>query len=110
MAASDTAVHYSTHEQRGQEAMEAAGILPNCKGCAGHDHWKPYWAYEGFCHALCNAHHLRERRYCEESTGHGWPIALRRWLVEGQEAVAAAQTAGRDAVRPRAGRDPPQTR
>jgi len=100
VAARDTAVHYRTHEKRGQAAMEAAGILPNFTGCAVHDHWKPYWAYEGFSHALCNAHHLRELRYFEESTGHGWPIALRRWLVEGKEAVAAAQTEGRDAVDP----------
>jgi transposase len=100
VAASETAVHYSTHEKRGQEAMEAAGILPNFKGCAVHDHWKPYLAYEGVSHALCNAHHLRELRYFEERTGHWWPIALRRLLVEGKEAVAAAQAEGRDAVDP----------
>lgn len=41
-AYSETAFNYSTDEKRGQEAMEAAGILPSFKGCAVHDHWKPY--------------------------------------------------------------------
>ena len=71
--------------------MDAAGILPNFKGIAVHDHWKPYWHYPDCSHALCNAHHLRELRYCEELTGQLWPVELRNLLVEGKKAVAAAQ-------------------
>ena len=77
VAASSASVYYTVHAKRGQEAMDAAGLLPAFKGCAVHDHWKPYWHYGG-THALCNAHHLRELRYCEEATGHFWPAALRR--------------------------------
>jgi len=50
--------------------------------------------------SLCNAHHLQELRYCEELTGHFWPVELRRILVEGKEAVAEARAAGQTAVEP----------
>ena len=95
VAATERAVHDSTHEKRGREAMDAAGILPGFQGGAVHDHWKPYFGYDAFSHALCNAHHLRERRAVEESTGHWWPVALRRLLIEGKKAVTAAQEEGR---------------
>jgi transposase len=100
VAATGTAVHYTVHAKRGQEAMEAAGILPDFRGHAVHDHWKSYWAYRGCSHSLCNAHHLRELRYCEELTGHFWPIAARRLLIEGKEAVAEARAAGKTALEP----------
>ena len=100
VAASAEAVHYRTHAKRGREAMDAAGILPGFQGCAVHDHWRPYFGYNGFSHALCNAHHLRELRAMEESTGHWWPVALRRLLIEGKQAVAAAKEQGRQALEP----------
>jgi transposase len=80
--------------------MDAAGILPSFHGCAVHDHWKPYWGYHHLTHALCNAHHLRELRYFEEATGHFWPVALRRILVEGKNAVAEAKANGHPALAP----------
>lgn len=100
VGACERAVHYSTHPKRGQEAMEAAGILPAFKGCAVHDHWKSYWHYSQATHALCNAHHLRELLYLAESTGHWWPVALRRVLLEGLEAVKQAQAQTRTALDP----------
>lgn len=100
VAASADAVYYTTHPRRGQEAMTAAGILPHFAGIAVHDHWKPYWHYRPAGHALCNAHHLRELRYFEASTGHWWPVAVRRLLVEGKEAVAHAQAEQRTALDP----------
>jgi transposase len=91
-------VHYSIHEKRGYLAMDAAGILPRFIGIAVHDHWKPYWHYNDCRHALCNAHHLRELRYCEQLTGGRWAIELRHLLVEGKKAVAASQVEGKNAV------------
>lgn len=91
-------VHYSVHEKRGYLAMDAAGILPDFTGIAVHDHWKPYWHYSDCCHALCNAHHLRELRYCEQLTGGVWAVELRHLLVEGKKAVAAAQAEGQTAL------------
>ena len=100
VAATEQAVYYSTHEKRGREAMDAAGILPGFQGCAVHDHWKPYFGYTTLSHALCNAHHLRELRAVEDATGHWWPVALRGLLIEGKQAVTAAQQAGRQALEP----------
>lgn len=57
--------HYSVHEKRGQIAIDEIGILPELKGIACHDHWKPYFNYDAE-HALCNAHHLRELSYLEK--------------------------------------------
>jgi transposase len=96
----EAAVHYSVHARRGQEAMEAAGILPGFTGHAVHDNWKPYWGYTACTHSLCNAHHLRELRYCEELTEQFWPIHLRHILVEGKQAVATARAEGKDALEP----------
>jgi transposase len=100
VAASPSAVHYTTHPHRGQEAMEEAGILPVFEGCALHDHWKSYWHYTDATHALCNAHHLRELLYFEESTGHWWPVAVRRLLLEGKEAVTRAHAEKRETLDP----------
>ncbi len=99
-AATGTAVHYTAHPKRGREAMDAAGILPGFQGIAVHDHWKPYRVYTHCSHALCNAHHLRELNYCEELTGHWWPVGLRRVLLDAKDAVAAARAAGQTALEP----------
>ncbi len=100
VAATEQSVYYTVHAKRGQEAMDAAGILPHFQGNAVHDHWKSYWFYTQCSHSLCNAHHLRELHYCEELTGHFWPLELRHILVEGKEAVAEARAAGQTAVEP----------
>ena len=96
VGACERAVHYSTPPKRGQEAMEAVGILPFFKGCAVHDHWKSYWHYREATHALCNAHHLRELLYLAQLTGHWWPVVL----LEGLEAVKQAQAQKRTALDP----------
>jgi transposase len=94
-ATTATAAHYTAHPLRGHGAMDAAGILPGFRGVAVHDRWKPCWHYGGCAHALRNA---RDLRYCEESTGHFWPAALRRLLAEGKQAVALAQAEGKTAL------------
>jgi transposase len=48
------------HRKRGQEAIDAAGVLPHFTGIAVHDAFAPYARYTGATHALCNAHLLRE--------------------------------------------------
>ncbi|MEZ5448333.1 MAG: IS66 family transposase [Thiolinea sp.] len=94
VAATDSAVHYSTHPKRGTKGMDAAGILPAFTGIAVHDCWQPYWHYPDISHALCNAHLLRELNYVDQLTGQAWPVALRNVLVDGKKAVKAALEAG----------------
>ncbi len=86
---------YTIHPKRGVEAMTAAGVLPEFKGHAVHDHWVPYFHFTQATHSLCSAHLLRELRYFEEATdGHRWPVRLREILVDGKKAVEAARAEG----------------
>lgn len=78
------------HEKRGQDAMNAFGILPNFKGVAMHDHWTPYLGYK--CdHALCNAHHLRELTFAWEQDGQRWAKNMHRLLLKMKEDVGKAE-------------------
>lgn len=79
------------HAQRGHEAMDAIGILPQFTGTLVHDHWKPYYRYQ-CAHALCNAHHLRELTYAEEIEGQQWAKALRELLLEINGAIEKSET------------------
>ena len=56
----DLWTHLYPHNNRGNEATDEIGILPEFKGILCHDHWKAYYAYQDCKHSLCNAHHLRE--------------------------------------------------
>lgn len=98
VAATSNAVYYSVHTTRGQGGIDAANILPQFTGCAVHDHWRAYWRYAQATHALCNAHHLRELLYVAELTGHDWPLAIKKLLIEGKKAVELAQAQGLMAV------------
>ena len=62
---------YFAHKKRGSEAMDAAGVLPEFKGCAVHDFWNSYLNYD--CdHAFCNAHLLRELIFLWEEHKQTW--------------------------------------
>lgn len=72
--------YYFAHSKRGSEAMDAMGILPDYKGVAIHDFWKPYHKYE--CqHSLCNAHLLRELTGASENCNQLWPKMMADMLM-----------------------------
>ena len=48
---------YRVHDQRGREAMDARGVLPQFQGRLIHDCWGPYFQYDCL-RELCNAHLL----------------------------------------------------
>lgn len=81
-ASTDQWTYFSSHRKRGQEAMDAADILPDFKGVLCHDHWKPYYQYKSCQHALCNAHHLREQERAWEQDNQAWARLLQNLLKE----------------------------
>lgn len=81
VASSQTATFYTMHAKRGQEAMDAACILPKFQGIAIHDHWFPYFAYKQLKHGLCNAHHLRELLYVHEQEKERWAKGMHDLLI-----------------------------
>ena len=83
---------YGAHDKRGKIAMEDFGILPIFKGVAVHDGWASYRDY-ACTHALCNAHHLRELIFLEETTEQTWPRKMIAFLLRAKDHADAAKLA-----------------
>nr|WP_036716603.1 IS66 family transposase [Paenibacillus darwinianus] len=98
VASTDQYTYYFHHAKRGQEAMDAAGVLPNFQGNAIHDAWAPYFHYDQCHHALCNAHHLRELIFVLEQEKPSWAKAMINLLLEAKAAVEAGETLTSDAI------------
>lgn len=97
-ASTEKFTYYYPHSKRGNAGMDDAGILPNYKGVAVHDHWKPYNLYEDCAHAFCNAHHLRELTRAYEQDGAWWAEAMKELLMEIKGQVDAAKDSGEQAL------------
>ncbi len=88
---------YYAHKRRGRKAMDAAGILPGYRGCAVHDFWESYLAYD--CgHAFCNGHLLRELIFLWEEQNQKWAQSMIDHLLGIKEAVDTARAAGQSAL------------
>ena len=74
--------HLYPHNNRGNEATNEIGILPEFKGILCHDHWKAYYAYQNCKHSLCNAHHLRELQAAIDIDKCGWAKQIQDLLCE----------------------------
>jgi transposase len=85
---------YGAHDKRGKIAMDDFGILPIFKGVAVHDGWASYRDY-ACTHALCNAHHLRELIFLEETTEQTWPRKMIKFLRRAKAQADAAKRAQR---------------
>ena len=70
------------HDKRGQEAIEAAGVIPRYGGVIIHDCWASYLAYEHCGHGLCGAHLLRELTFIVEADGYAWAKNMKRLLQQ----------------------------
>ena len=86
--------HYAVHAKRGQEALEAIGILPAFRGTSVHDGWRSYFLYEDCSHALCNVHHLRELVFIHETYQQQWAADLKKLLLVMKERVQEAKQRG----------------
>lgn len=87
VACTSKLTYYEVHTKRGQEAMQAMGILPDFRGTAVHDGLKSYWGYDQARHALCNEHHLRELEFIGERYSQGWVTPFGDLLMEIKTAV-----------------------
>jgi transposase len=77
--------------KRGQEGMDAGGVLPRFFGIGVHDCWSPYWKYS-FLHALCCAHLLRELVAAEERHPE------QKWATEFRKLLLNMKTAKEQAI------------
>ncbi|MFW0859809.1 MAG: IS66 family transposase [Dehalococcoidia bacterium] len=99
-ASTEEHTYYFPHERRGREALDAAGILPEYKGVAVHDHFEPYNSYEDCSHAFCNVHHLRELTRAYEQDGVDWAKEMADLLMEIKGVVDEAKDSGKQALEP----------
>ena len=74
-AATEQLSWYGHHARRGLVAMEDFGILPYFMGVAVHDGLAAYRDY-ACLHGLCNAHHLRELVWLDETQGQAWSAGM----------------------------------
>jgi transposase len=68
------------HPKRGQEAIEAIGIIPRYGGVIIHDCWASYLSYEHCGHGLCGSHLLRELTFIVEANAYAWALEMKRLL------------------------------
>ncbi|HEY6409137.1 MAG TPA: IS66 family transposase [Ktedonobacteraceae bacterium] len=86
--------HYQVDASRGQDALNAIGILPLFKGISIHDGWASYFLYD--CeHALCLVHILRELVFQAEQQGAAWAASLKDLLLSMKEATQQARAQGK---------------
>jgi transposase len=100
VASTDQLTWYATHQKRGQEALDALGVLPTVRGRVVHDGLWSYWHYQQCGHALCNAHHLRELIFVEEHLKQTWASGVITLLLEIKEAAECARADGLTALPP----------
>ncbi len=70
IAATVGLTHYRIGADRGDMLSGVSGIVV-------HDHWQSYFTMPGVEHALCNAHHLRERQALSEIEWEDWSRQMR---------------------------------
>jgi transposase len=80
VASTNNLTYYGIHKKRGNDAIDEMGILPEYKGTLVHDHFSAYFKH-GSKHVLCNAHHLRELTFIEESYKQSWATHMNGLLL-----------------------------
>lgn len=92
--------YYCLHGKRGREAINSMGVLPQFNGTVIHDSFSTYFSYEGFTHALCNAHLIRELRFAHEENHQKWARKMIRLLCNIHRSVEKARERGQKSLLP----------
>ena len=95
----ETLTHYHVDKSRGQEALEAIGILPKFRGISIHDRWSSYFLY-GCEHAICLVHLLRDLVFLAEEQKAVWAADLKELLLEMKTATEQARAEGKHWLHP----------
>ncbi|EFH88784.1 IS66 family transposase [Ktedonobacter racemifer] len=94
---------YGWHRKRGQEAIDAIGVLPQYQGRTMHDRWRSYDRYP-CAHSVCGAHFFRDCLFVAEQEKRPWAQAMYELLLQMKETADAFRAQGAKAV-PQAERD-----
>jgi transposase len=94
---------YGWHKKRGQEAIDAIGVLPQYQGRVMHDRWH---SYDQYCcqHSVCGAHLLRDCLFVAEHEKRPRAQSMHELLLRMSETAAAWRAQGAQAL-PQAERD-----
>jgi transposase len=79
--------HLAWHPRRGKAATEAIGIWPRFGGCATHDRWASYDAYQACRHSWCGAHLVRDLTFLAEQHHQTWASEVRDLLLAMHQAT-----------------------
>lgn len=99
-----TVTHALIHQQRGQQALHALGIVPAFPGPRVHD-GDASSATSRCAHALCTVHLWRELVFLSEDQGWWWAATRNTLLLDRKEATEHARARGTRVVHPRDVRD-----
>lgn len=87
----DKLTHYSIQSKRGNQGIDAIGILPQYKGTSIHDRWASYNNYTSCTHGYCNAHLLRDLKYLHEEHNCQWALAMKNLLMQANDLKSKGQ-------------------
>ncbi len=90
--------YFFLHKKRGQDAMDAMGILPTYTGILMHDHWSSYKSYTLGSHSFCNAHHLRELQGISDNEKVQWSKDMHALLIRANNAIIKASSHAQTAL------------
>jgi len=84
-ASTESLTCYHVDEKRGAEAMRNFDVFAKFRGTAVHDYYRSYYQFDGFTHALCNAHLIRELVFLEEKLDQPWAAKMIELLLEAKK-------------------------
>ena len=80
---------FAIHLQRGQEAIQAIGIIPEFNGWLMHDFLSSYLCFDHCLHTFCKSHLLRELVFLFEQHQQSWAKDLQDLFLEMLRSVRA---------------------